>query len=78
MIKKDLLFVVNFSSISSSRYFGTKEATSERTYNDFMKLGQALLKQFPGCFVPIIIKQQASIDLPQTIFDFRKTPMELA
>lgn len=78
VVKKDLLFVVTFSSISSSRYLGSKEAVSERTYRDFYKLGQALQKQFPGCFVPIIIKQQASIDLPQAIFDFRKTPMELS
>ena len=28
--------------------------------------------------MPIIPKQQASIDLPQSIFDFRKTPMECA
>ena len=78
IIKKDLLFVVKFASISSSRYLGSKEAVSERTFNDFFKLGQALQKQFPGCFVPIIVKQQASIDLPQQIFEFRKTPMEFA
>ena len=32
IIKKDLLFVVTFSSISSSRYLGSKEAVVERTY----------------------------------------------
>jgi hypothetical protein len=42
MLKKDLLFVVKFASISSSRYLGSKEAISERTFNDFFKLGQAL------------------------------------
>lgn len=41
-IKKDLLFVVKFSNISSSRYLGTKETTCERTFNDFCRLGQAL------------------------------------
>ena len=78
IVKKDLLFVVKFSSISSSRYLGSKEATSERTFSDFYKLGVALVKQFPGCFVPIIVKQSTSLDLPPAIYDFRKTPMELA
>ena len=44
VVKKDLLFVVKFSNISSSRYLGTHEATTERTFNDFFRLGQALQK----------------------------------
>lgn len=51
---------------------------TERTLNDFRKLGTSLQKLFPGCYVPIIAKQSATIDLPQSIFDFRKTPMECA
>ena len=35
VIKKDLLFVVKFSNISTSWYLGSKEAISERTYSDF-------------------------------------------
>jgi len=42
IIKKDLLFIVNFTSINSSRYLGSQEAVSERTHADFRKLGQAL------------------------------------
>jgi hypothetical protein len=78
VLKKDLLFVVKFSNIRSSRYLGSNELLSERTFSDFCKLGQVLQKQFPGCFVPIIVRQQPSVDLPQNIFEFRKTPMELA
>ena len=56
VVKKDLLFIVNFRQ---SKYQSTqdKSVLSERTWNDFRKLGTALQKMFPGCFVPIIPKQ---------------------
>ena len=57
---------------------GEKAVVTERTLSDFRKLGNSLQKLYPGCFVPIIPKQSVSIDLPQSIFDFRKTPMECA
>ena len=37
---------------------------TERKLSDFRKLGTSLQKLFPGIYVPIIPKQQASIDLP--------------
>jgi hypothetical protein len=46
--------------------------------NDFRKVIEALRKMYPACYIPDIPKQAASIDLPQSIFEFRKTPMECA
>jgi len=77
-VKKDLLFKVNFQQNNNKYRHGESSVVSERTLNDFRKLGASLQRLFPGCYVPIIPKQQASIDLPQSIFDFRKTPMECA
>ena len=56
VIKKDLLFKVNFQQINN-RQFGENAVITERTLNDFRKLGTSLQKLFPGCFVPIIPKQ---------------------
>ena len=53
IVKKDLLFQVNFRS-HHNKYMGDESTQTERTLSDFRKLGQALQKLFPGCYVPLI------------------------
>lgn len=66
------MFVINYSGHQKSK------GTAERSLNDFRKVIEALRKMYPACYIPDIPKQTASIDLPQSIFEFRKTPMECA
>lgn len=56
VVKKDLLFKVNFQQSNSKYHHGENQVVTERTLSDFRKLGNALQKLFPGCFVPIIPK----------------------
>lgn len=70
VVHSDLVFVVTHSGQSKGK------GTAERSLNDFRQLVAALKKLYPGCYVPQLPKQQASIDMPQSIFDFRKTPLE--
>ena len=77
IVKKDLLFQVNFTS-QHNKYMGDESTQTERTLSDFRKLGQSLQKLFPGCYIPLIPRWSASENLPQSIFDFRKTPLECA
>ena len=58
MIHSDLMFVVQYSGHQKSK------GKAERSLNDFRKVIEALRKLYPGCFVPDIPKQAASIDLP--------------
>lgn len=57
---------------------GDESTQTERTLSDFRKLGSSLQKLFPGCYTPLIPRWSASENLPQSIFDFRKTPLECA
>lgn len=72
VIHSDPMFIVHFSGHTKSK------GKAERSLSDFRKVIEALRKLYPACFIPDIPKQAASIDLPQSIFDFRKTPMECA
>lgn len=56
VVKKDLLFKVNFQQSNRKYAYGENAVTTERTLSDFRKLGQSLQKLFPGCYVPIIPK----------------------
>ena len=64
VIKKDLLFKVNFMQSNRKFQHGENAVVTERTLSDFRKLGKSLQKLFPGCYVPIIPKEAPSIDLP--------------
>lgn len=66
------MFIIEYSGQQKGK------GNAERSLNDFRKLVDALKKLYPGCYVPLLTKQNASIDLPQSIFDFRKTPLECA
>ena len=52
------MFIVHFSGHTKSK------GKAERSINDFRKVNDALRKLYPGCYVPDIPKQTASIDLP--------------
>ena len=56
VVKKDLLFKVNFQQSNRKYAHGENAVVTERTLSDFRKLGKSLQKLFPGCFVPIIPK----------------------
>ena len=70
VVHSDLMFVLQYSGNQN------RKGNTERSLNDFRKLIDALKKLYPGCYVPLMPKQSSSVDLPQSIFEFRKTPME--
>jgi hypothetical protein len=70
VIHSELMFVLQYSGSQKGK------GNAERGLNDFRKLVDALKKLYPGCFVPMLPKQTNSADLPMSIFEFRKTPME--